>query len=1092
MSVKARDNSLVETSPAQITAYTSQNAPTGITKSSISTSSVSLTGDGTFSNLTTASSGLYFENISESTNSGWTQTNAWTSSGLLNNRQYQFRVKARNGDADETTTATASYFSAQNAPTGISKSALAVDSITLTAGGTFTNLTSSNSGLYFENTTNATNSGWLQVNSWNSGSLSANTQYGFRVKARNGDSVETTAATQNYYTGQNTPTGLSASATATNYITIAASGTFANLTTASSGLYFENVTSGTNSGWIQTNSWQSGGLTGGTAYSFKVKARNADGVETSFSPTVELITSTVPRVDTGEAGGGGAEPMKYACNDGIDNDGDGFIDLKDLGCESILDDNEFNLEFPPPTLAEPKDGSLLNNNQPYVIGKTNEGAMTVKIFIDDVEAYSLVSQPDKSLVWKISPALSEGQHTIFLGAGGSYSKKHTVIVDTVAPDSPLINLIQVKSASALGDKLNSSLAVQGAAKADVKYVMIYIDGAIYVDTVAVAANNWAYDFSAILTPGGHKISVKAIDAAGNMSILPNEKSFDVALMTEQEPLKKEVEKEPVKEEIKPVIEEEKPLEEKVGPGIEEEKPAEEIEEKPSEKKPIEIILKKETSVETAPAEIVEEKPEISAPIAEGSQAPSAVTEEEVMAGIEKKPEWEKTDEEQNFELAYETEKIMESAVVGKIVDGLAPILSKLTGISVEITAEQVKQGISTVVKTTKKIKQATLDNRAVEKVNDVVKEPAAAVVTATSAAAVATVGTTGVSGASALTYLQFLFTQPFFLLARRRRFGWGIVYNSVTKQPVDLAVIRVYNAETHQLVGTRVTDKQGRYEFILNPGKYFLVAEKNDLKFPSVLLGEEKIDGRFEDLYFGGAIELTEKQAISKNIPLDPHKILKKSKAELTLNFVRRLQKAIALLGPGLAIASFLINPIWWVGCLVAVQLAMYFIFRRLGIGEKPKSWGVVKDVEEKNPLVRAIVRVFDTKFNKLLDSQVTDGKGRYAFLVGNEEYYMTADKAGYYPKRTNRYNLSGEKSGYLVDDFYLRPHHLGGQVEKAQAADAPITLRTDLGRAQEAEVAGTKRLVRREEEKFDKLLKEVDQKELHEDFYRVDQLAAS
>lgn len=48
-----------------------------------------------------------------------------------------------------------------------------------------------------------------------------------------------------------------------------------------------------------------------------------------------------PTVTPPPGGGGGGGPRTYACSDGIDNDGDGFVDYpEDLGCESANDDSE--------------------------------------------------------------------------------------------------------------------------------------------------------------------------------------------------------------------------------------------------------------------------------------------------------------------------------------------------------------------------------------------------------------------------------------------------------------------------------------------------------------------------------------------------------------------------------------------------------------------------------------------------------------------------------------------------------------------------------------------------------------------------------
>jgi hypothetical protein len=47
--------------------------------------------------------------------------------------------------------------------------------------------------------------------------------------------------------------------------------------------YCENTTNGINSGWATNTYWDSIGLTAGTSYSFRVKARNGDGIETDWT-----------------------------------------------------------------------------------------------------------------------------------------------------------------------------------------------------------------------------------------------------------------------------------------------------------------------------------------------------------------------------------------------------------------------------------------------------------------------------------------------------------------------------------------------------------------------------------------------------------------------------------------------------------------------------------------------------------------------------------------------------------------------------------------------------------------------------------------
>jgi len=79
--------------------YTSIESATGHTCSA-TPNSITITADGTFTNLTSGSSGIYFESNSGH-NSGWLQTTSWTDIGLLPGSTYVYYITTRNGDGDE-------------------------------------------------------------------------------------------------------------------------------------------------------------------------------------------------------------------------------------------------------------------------------------------------------------------------------------------------------------------------------------------------------------------------------------------------------------------------------------------------------------------------------------------------------------------------------------------------------------------------------------------------------------------------------------------------------------------------------------------------------------------------------------------------------------------------------------------------------------------------------------------------------------------------------------------------------------------------------------------------------------------------------
>jgi hypothetical protein len=260
-----------------------------------------------------------------------------------------------------------------------------------------------------------------------------------------------------------------------------------------------------------------------------------------------------------------------------------------------------------------------------------------------------------------------------------------------------------------------------------------------------------------------------------------------------------------------------------------------------------------------------------------------------------------------------------------------------------------------------------------------------------------------------MPFLHLLFLEPLMILFGKKRKKWGIVYNSLTKLPVDLALVRLYNKETNQLVQTRVTDREGRYIMISKePGKYYLSVIKPGFISPTNLLRDEKQDTKYIDLYHGEAIEVTEKDAvITANIPLDPAEKRSLAFSEVIRSYLlKNLRLIVSYVGIILALIVVLIIPtVITIGCLI-LHILFFLAFRRFIMPAKPKSWGIVYDAKTKEPLGSSVVRIFDLKFNKLLETQVTDRKGRYAFLVGKNQYQLLAEKPGYQNKEVKPVDL--------------------------------------------------------------------------------------
>lgn len=277
---------------------------------------------------------------------------------------------------------------------------------------------------------------------------------------------------------------------------------------------------------------------------------------------------------------------------------------------------------------------------------------------------------------------------------------------------------------------------------------------------------------------------------------------------------------------------------------------------------------------------------------------------------------------------------------------------------------------------------------------------------------------------SVVPFLRFLFLQPILLFWRRKRKKWGVVYNAFTKLPIDLATVRLLDAKTKKIVQSRVTDIKGRFLFIVDPGEYLIQLTKNGFTFPASLLDGKKEDGEFLDVYHGEPIKVTaENTVVTPSVPMEPSD--KKEKVPWKIIWRGRLvvlQQAVSLLGVlGTALAFYII-PQWYIGIFLVIQILLYFGFNRFAKPKKPNGWGIVSEQDNKQPVGRAIARLFSKEYNKLIETKITDGKGRYAFLVGPSDYYVTFEKTGFKTEKIPDIPSSEvKKEGFIGKNVVLK-----------------------------------------------------------------------
>ena len=261
-----------------------------------------------------------------------------------------------------------------------------------------------------------------------------------------------------------------------------------------------------------------------------------------------------------------------------------------------------------------------------------------------------------------------------------------------------------------------------------------------------------------------------------------------------------------------------------------------------------------------------------------------------------------------------------------------------------------------------------------------------------------------------------------------------MVYNAATKLPIDLAIVRLFAMPGHRLLRSVVTDVKGKYLLAAAPGAYMLEVTKQGFSSPSDILRGKKDDGTYLDVYTGQEIMVTEAEAtIAANIPLDPAQVPETVHTLRTValhRFLRVAQHVFAVLGVFLAIAVLIITPSVFAAVMCGVQLFVYILMHRLTRPRRAKGWGIVYDEATRQPVGNTVVRLFEPTYNKLVETVLTDRLGRYAFLVGPSEYYVTYTKPGYAEKTVKPvdYRNRTEASALALDVPILeaREEHTG------------------------------------------------------------------
>ncbi len=264
---------------------------------------------------------------------------------------------------------------------------------------------------------------------------------------------------------------------------------------------------------------------------------------------------------------------------------------------------------------------------------------------------------------------------------------------------------------------------------------------------------------------------------------------------------------------------------------------------------------------------------------------------------------------------------------------------------------------------------------------------------------------------------------------KKRNRPWGVVYDSVTKQPLDPAYV-VLNDMYGKEIATSITDIDGRYGFLVDPGTYRIVANKTNYKYPSEKLQGKTSDELYNDLYFGEQIEVKEEgDVITKNIPLDRigfdwNEFAKKEQNRMKFYhhwdvLFNKISDILFMLGFLVSLVVLFVVPGPYNFIIFGLYLVLFFL-RRMKISRNKK--GNVSFASTNMPVSYGILRV-KTSGGQEIAHRVLDRLGNYYCLVPKGFYTVSVEKKNDDSSYSNVFTSYNNevKTGILKKDFKIQ-----------------------------------------------------------------------
>lgn len=247
-----------------------------------------------------------------------------------------------------------------------------------------------------------------------------------------------------------------------------------------------------------------------------------------------------------------------------------------------------------------------------------------------------------------------------------------------------------------------------------------------------------------------------------------------------------------------------------------------------------------------------------------------------------------------------------------------------------------------------------------------------------------------------------------FFRLRKKGNPIGFVYNSVTKDPIGGAIVRIYDNKGH-LVRTDVTNYVGVFYAEVDAGKYKIVVSKSGFRFPSQIVRGGS-DNEIRNLYHGDLLEVKKQGELSYSIPLDP--VNSSNTFDIMQSLIRnRLSKIISnflnllvIFGLSSSLVALLVDRSSQNFIILLVYIYASFISYLSHIVSGAARYGTLKS-KGGVPVEGVVVGLRDLKSDEIISRRVSDENGQYRFLANSGEYRIEIVDDGFAMSNPNDLN---------------------------------------------------------------------------------------